>query len=649
MHLTGTLELAPDEQMYGLGEKFGPLGRRGRAYRSFNQGIGPWTEGDHKNVPLVLSSRGYGLFFNTSYPMLHDVGSRSNGVYAFAIADSLLDLYFIAGSSYKEIISRYTEITGRPELPPPWSLGIWMSRWTYKSSDEVLQVAREFRRRKLPCDVMKIDTGWFHREGRGSPCDFDMQWNRELWPEPEAFMAELRRMGFRTALFVDPHVLADSPLSHEARAMGYLQMMPDGAPRTWELGPGCPAVAFDLTNQDCRRWYKDKLKGLLEQGASTFFADWGIDSPPACVYAGMDGLEHNNAYGLLYNSAVSEAVREHSGQPAAIWGISGYAGSQRYPTTYGGDSRCTFRDMASVLRGGLSAAMSGILFYGCDTGGYGSARTPNPDETLYIRYLQHGLMMPFAQFHGMGPREPWHYGPRAVRVYDKYARLRYRLLPYIVSQAYLACRDGVPMLRPMVLDFQDDPNTASLDMQYMFGESLLVAPVFGPQTRRSVYLPQGQWYDYNTGKCAAGPGWLDVRAPLEVLPLFVRAGSVVPMGPELEYVDQAPLEPLTLDIFPPAQGMFEATIYHGGRECPVRGTMRDGTLKLRLLGLSGECHLSIRLLAASAVSHNRRALHAASAGGMRKQEQGWRNAAGGIIAKLVLTGRDEVTVQTTDR
>jgi alpha-D-xyloside xylohydrolase len=578
-HLTATFESSPEEQFYGFGEKFGPLSKRGRSVQSFNQGAGTWVEGSHKNVPFFMSSRGYGLFFNTSFPMQFDMGVRSNATHSFTVAEGLLDLYFIYGPSFKDILSRYTELTGRPEMPPTWSLGIWMSRFTYTSSKEVEEVAARMRQERLPCDVIKIDTGWFHREGRGSVCDFDMEWNRETWPRPEEFMANLRRMGYRTALFVDPHVMTDSPTAQEARRLGHLVMMPDGSERSWSMGPGCTMVAFDLTSEPARQWYKGKLKELLKQGASTFFADWGVDSPPEARYAGMEGLAHNNVYGLLYNRTVHEAVREHTGEPAVIWGVSGYAGSQRYPTTYGGDSRCTFRDMASVLRGGLSAAMSGILFYGCDIGGYGHALDRNPDETLYIRYLQHGFFLPFAQFHGMGPREPWHYGPRAVEVYRKYARLRYRLLPYVLSQSYQACRCGIPVLRPMVLEFQDDPTCAHLDLQYMFGDSFLVAPIFGPETHRRVYLPAGTWWDYWTGKPLTGPAWIEVDAPLETLPLFVRAGSIIPMGPQVDYTDQIMQGTLTLDVYP-RPGDFATVVLCGTREQRVEASLDGQWLRM---------------------------------------------------------------------
>jgi alpha-D-xyloside xylohydrolase len=645
----GAFRLAPDEEFYGFGEKFGPLGKRGRAIRCFNRGSGTWTEGEHKNVPFLVSSRGYGAFFNSSRPMLFDMGAKSNAAWAFAVADGLLDVFFIRGPSFKDIISGYTEITGRPELPPDWVFGIWMSRYTYRSREEVEEVASRLRAEGLPCDVIKIDTGWFHKPGRGSAIDYDMEWNEEAWPGPEEFTARLREEGFRVCLFVDPYVMAESPKAREARRLGFLVRRPDGTEHSWDMGQGCPVVQFDLTSPDCRVWYKKQLKILLDQGVSTFFCDWGVDTPVDCVYAGMDGLEYNNVCGLLYNKTVHEAVREHSGGPTATWGVSGYAGIQRYPATYGGDSRSTFRDMANVLRGALSAAMSGISFYGCDIGGYGHAKQGSPDETLYIRYLQHGFFLPLAQFHGMGPREPWAYGERATRVYKEYAELRYRLLPYIRSQAYLSCLTGVPMLRPMVLEFQDDPNTRHLDLQYMFGEAFLVAPVFGPETARRVYLPEGTWFDYWTKEPREGSAWVEYEAPLERLPLLVRAGSIVPMGPAAQCVDEKPRGPLVLDVYP-SRSDFTATLFDAGAARELRGRPESDRLTVSVGGVAGECHVLIHGLSSpSGVSVGARALPRCEPVELADAREAWSGGPGQALRiRARLGGTEEITARLRD-
>jgi alpha-D-xyloside xylohydrolase len=591
--VVGAFRMSPDEQFYGFGEKFGSLDKRGRQVRCFNQGSGTWTEGEHKNVPFFMSSNGYGVFFNSSYPMLFDMGVRSNATWSFALADRRLDVYFMYGPTYKQIISSYTEITGRPKLPPKWSFGIWMSRHTYSSRAEMEQVAQRLRDEQLPCDVLKIDTGWFHKPGRGSVIDYDMEWNEQAFPDPAGFISGLRKKGFRVCLFINSWVLSNSAKANEARRLGYLVKKHDGAEHTWDMGSQCPVVAFDLTNPDCRAWYQRQLQALLAQGVSTFFCDWGVDAPIDNAYAGMDGLQYSNLHSLLYIKTVYEAIEQFTKESAVVWGIAGWAGIQRYPTTYGGDSRCTFRDMASVLRGGLSAAMSGIGFWGCDIGGFGRVETGPPDPTLYIRYLQHGFFLPFSEFHGIGAREPWNFGREAVQIYKRYADLRYRLLPYLYAQAHHACHTGIPMLRPMALEFQDDRNTAHLDLQYMLGDSFLVAPVFGHETRRAVYLPAGTWFDYWTKMIHRGPAWITCQTPLDTMPLFVRGGSIVPMGPAVNFVDELTTESMTLDVYP-VPGQFAAPIYDDIRgAATVQGHLGRDHLKLEVPAMGGRCCIDI--------------------------------------------------------
>jgi len=550
-----TFELAPDEAFYGLGEKFGPLDKRGQFIHCHQRGNGTWTEGDHKSIPFLMSSRGYGIFSHSFYPQGFAMGTLSQASYSIAVADECLDLFFIYGPTYKEMLSAYTWLTGRPQLPPKWGFGIWMSRCTYESRAQIEEIAQKMRAYEIPCDVLRIDSGWFHREGRGSVLDLDFTWNEENFPDPRGFIARLRDQGFKLGLFINTWAMTESAIAREARQLGYLIKMPDGTEHSWTMGERCKVVALDITIPACREWYKGKLKELLAQGVATFHIDWGIGSSTDARYAGAESLPYNNVHGLLYNQTVHEALAEHSGAPGVAPGIAGAPGIQRYGWTYAGDSRTTFRDMASVLRGGLSAAMSGISYWGCDIGGFGSFPVSRPDTRLYLRYVQHGFFLPFANLHGLGEREPWFYGDEALAVYRKFAELRYRLLPYIYTQAYLSQETGIPMLRPMVLEFPDDPNTRHLDMQYMFGPAFLVAPVFDDSDWRDVYLPRGaEWVDYWNGVRHAGGQWIRVDAPIDSMPLFVRAGSIVPVGPVAQFVDEKSVGLLTLEVYPAEHG-----------------------------------------------------------------------------------------------
>lgn len=522
--------LAPDEALYGLGERFGPLDQRGQVVPIFNRGGGTWNQGYHKCVPWLLSSRGYGLFLNSPRPALFDLGFTANSAVTVAVAETELDVYLFLGEPH-ELLEAYTALTGRPSVPPDWSLGIWMGCHSYWSQEEVVATAERLRADGFAADVLKIDTGWFHRAGRGSPVDYDMEWN-DRFPAPERMAARLHELGFRLCLFVQSWMLADSPRGREAQRLGYVLAHADGSEYFATMGPTHRVVRIDLTREAPRAWYKEQLKSLLRQGVDTFFVDWGVDSPVELNYAGGDGPAYSNTHALHYLGAAAEALAEHNGgTPGVLWSLCGCAGAQRFPVTYSGDSRTTFRDMASVLRGGLQCALSGFPLWGAEIGGFGNLELGPPDPELYVRYLQHGFLLPYAEFHGIGAREPWHYGDRAMAVYREFAALRHRLLPYLRTQVQHAARTGRPVLRPMLLEFPHDPNVRHLDLQYLLGPSLLVAPVFerGATTVR-VYLPAGEWFDYWTDTAHRGPAWVEVSAPLDRLGLFVRAGTVLPIG-----------------------------------------------------------------------------------------------------------------------
>lgn len=514
--------LAADEALYGFGERFGPLNQRGQNVPCWHAGSGTWTRGTHKNIPLLLSSRGYGLFVNTLRPVLFDLGYSSNAATTLAVADNAIDLFLHIGD-FKSILREHTGFTGRPGPVPGWAFGIWMGKHTYASQAEVLAVAERLRAENCPASVLKIDTGWFHREGRGSLIDYDMEWSPSF-PDPKAMADRLHALGFKLCVFVQAWFLADSAKAVEARERGFLVRRADGEEHRWDMGKDCPVVAVDLTLEPARLWYKEQLKTLLDQGVDTFFCDWGVNAPTDVVYANADPLDYNHLHALLYLQTAREAIVEHSGDPAAVtWSLCGCAGAQRFPVTYSGDSRTCFRDMASVLRGGLSCALSGFGLWGGEIGGFGHLDLGPPDPELYIRYVQHGFLCPLAEFHGIGDREPWHYGETALTVYREFAALREGLLPYLQACARETTDTGLPVLRPMVLEFPDDPNCRTLDLQYLLGPDLLVAPVFERgQKSVNVYLPAGEWRDLWSDETHHGPGWRIFDAPLDRIPVLRR-------------------------------------------------------------------------------------------------------------------------------
>jgi len=565
--------VAPGEAFYGFGEKFTPLDKWGQELVSWTVDCGNVSSGrSYKNVPFFISSAGYGLFVHSSYPIVYRMGSESAITYSFHVAEPCLDYFLIYGPAYSHILHRYAGLTGFAPIPPKWSFGFWMSRAGYRTQAQVEEIAAELRARGFPCDVISLDPWWM-----GEAPWSTYRWDREAFPAPEAMIQKLRRQGIRTCLWIHPYVPAGTALYEEGRAKGYFVRR--GPAAGDEISPvieafsGEKLAAIDFTNPEAVAWFQAQLDALLDMGVAVFKSDFGEQAPVDAIYAdGRDGLALHNLYPLLYNRAVFETTARRFGR-GLTWARSGYAGSQRYPVHWGGDSYSSLDQMAGQLRGLLSLGMSGVPFCSHDIGGFDFApgyfdhtdvenfletfkkteRDEYPkDPITYVRWLQFGAFSSHMRSHGKQPHEPWTYGAEAEAISRRYLMLRYRLLPYIYSQAVLSARGGLPLVRPMALMFQDDPTTRRLDLQYMFGEEILVAPVFRPDGRCQVYLPAGDWVDFWTHAIVRGPTWLDLTVPLDVLPLWVRGGAVIPWGPAQDFVDQRPLDPLTLEIYAPA-------------------------------------------------------------------------------------------------
>jgi alpha-D-xyloside xylohydrolase len=326
------------------------------------------------------------------------------------------------------------------------------------------------------------------------------------------------------------------------------------------------SVAPDFTNPAAIKWWKNRVAEYMKAGCfGVGMSDFGEDNPAEAYYHnGRTGFEMHNLYTLLYHKATYEAVQESVDHRPLINARAGTAGMQRYPICWSGDPQCEFEEMAATLRGGLSLGLCGVPFWSNDTGGYLpidelSATHPGPSKELYIRWTQMSMFQSHARYNGSPLRVPWKYGDEAVHNYRKYAGLRYRLLPYIYSHAYAATKTGLPLIRAMVLEFQDDPCTYNLQDQYIFGDAFLVAPIFRPVSKRTVYLPAGKWYEYETSKEFTGPVTLHVEPPLTVLPLYIRENSIIPMGADMQYVGEKPLNPILLNIWLSSEAKF--TLY----------------------------------------------------------------------------------------
>jgi alpha-D-xyloside xylohydrolase len=536
--------LAPDEHLYGLGEHFGPVDRKGQRIVSWSRDpVGAVTAtATYINIPLLISSRGYGLFFHHTSKITYELGNPALQTAAIRVDNPYLDYFFIYGPSPKEIIARYTELTGRATVPPKWSFGVWFSRCMYRNRAQVEGIVERVRELGIPADVVHLDPLWLkgRAQKRLDGCHFE--WDEEAFPDPPGFIKWLSERGFKLSLWEIPYVYEDSEMGREGIEKGFFAKGKDGGLARPLENPE-ETLLVDFTNPEAVRWWQDKHRPYLRMGVAAFKPDYGEAVPPDAVFSdGRTGEQVHNLYPLLYNKAVYEVMREERGE-AMLFSRSGYAGSQRYPINWTGDAPCTWGGMAATLRAGLSLSLSGISMWSHDIGGFWNPKLfQPPDPTLYIRWAQFGLLSSHARFHGVRGREPWYYGEKAVEVVREFAKLRYRLLPYIYSLAQEAAETGTPVVRPLALEHPDDPVAAVVDYQYLLGPDLLVVPVMNPEGRANVYLPQGEWRDWWTGEITPGPTHLRLEVPIERLPLYALAGAEITMGPDMDYVEQTDAE-----------------------------------------------------------------------------------------------------------
>lgn len=543
----------PDEHFYGFGEKFTDFDKRGQQLTMWNHDpLGVHTEHTYKNVPFFISTRGYGLLVDSIHAIRFDMAATNHTISKIVVPDSALEYYVITAPDPKQIITRYAELTSLPILPPKWAFGLWMSSgFKEDKAEDVLARARELRAHDIPCDVLHLDCYW-QRFGRWS----EMIWDESMFPDPEGLLHQLDKNGFRICLWMNPYLGIESERFTEAVEKGYLLKTSEGKPWIGDMwSEGHPPVGIiDFTNPDAVAWFKDMLRPHLKIGADVFKTDFGEGVPPGVIaHNGMRGTELHNLYALLYNDAVAEVTAEVTGRSGMVWGRSTYTGGQRHAAQWGGDPDCTFPAMASTLRGGLSIGVCGHAFWSHDIGGFHTRPTPE----LFIRWAQFGLFSPLSRAHGMSTRLPWDYGEEAERIFRKYVDLRYRLMPYIYTCAEESSRTSLPIIRPLVLEFPDDPHTFTMDLQYLFGPDLMVAPIYNSEGRRPVYFPAGTWIDYWSHEVIEGPQTRTVNAPLDVLPLYVRANALIPTTAPQQHLTNAPFDKVTFEGYLLSTGACE--------------------------------------------------------------------------------------------
>ncbi|TRY17759.1 alpha-xylosidase [Tessaracoccus rhinocerotis] len=570
------LTLEPGERVYGLGERFGPFTKNGQVVESWNADGGTSSEQSYKAVPFYVTSRGYGVFVDHPGRVSFEVGSEINSRVQFSVEGETLDYYVIAGPTPKDVLRRYTRLTGRPARVPAWSFGLWLTTSFTARYDEqtVAGFVDGMAERNLPLSVFHYDCFWM-REFQW--CDFE--WDSRTFPDPVGQIARLHERGLKVSVWINPYIGQRSKLFSEAAENGYLLKRRDGSVWQWDLWQAGMGIV-DFTNPDARQWYLGHLERLLDQGVDSFKTDFGERIPVDDVvwHDGSDPERMHNYYANLYNGAVFRLLERRKGAGNAIlYARSATAGCQQFPVHWGGDCDSTFASMAESLRGGLSLAMSGFGYWSHDIGGFEGT----PDPTVFKRWVAFGMLSSHSRLHGSDSvRVPWAFDDEAVDVTRKFTNLKMRLMPYLARIAEEAHREGVPMMRPMPLEFPEDRGGFDADCQYLLGDSLLVAPVLTAAGEVEYYVPEGTWTSLLDGSTRQGLRWQRETHAIDSLPVLVRPGTVLPLGavddrPDYDWADGVTLHCHELpdgfdgDVVVPGLEGAPSTTFHVSRRAQV--------------------------------------------------------------------------------
>ncbi len=540
-----SLALESDTAVYGFGEKFGPLNKRGQLVRGRTEdALGVNTELSYKNIPFCWSPAGWGLLVHTPGVVRHGVGfpQWSHRTYVAEVEDDALDLFLFTGEP-ATILDRYTALTGRAPVPPMWSYGMWLSRAYYKVPQEAIDAAAELRRRGIPCDVITLDgrAAWDVRTR------FSFEWDKSRFEDAGKTLSALRSYNLKVCAWEYPYVSIHNPLFKELEAKGWLLRSQDGSAYVFDwvkdptddpfgkvLTPLPPSGALDFTHPAASRFWADSHDKLFDDGVDVIKTDFGEQVEDDMVAANGDsGRRLHNVYPLLYNQCVFNATQRyndaHGRGPAMVWGRDGFIGSQRFPMQWGGDPQTDWEGMAASFRGALGYGMSGVPFYATDVGGFYGAQ--QPDAELYLRWTANGIFCSHFRYHGIGEREPWALGVETEAIAKKLLAFRYRLIPYMLGASEQAAATGLPLMRAMPLAFPHDRLARSFDGQYLFGDALLVAPIIRPGGKVEVYFPAGDaWHDLDTGERIEGGQVRVMHKTLEQLPAWGRQGHVLCLG-----------------------------------------------------------------------------------------------------------------------
>ncbi len=567
-HIASYKTLKSDEQFFGLGEKAGTLNRRGKSYKMWNSDqpcYGVNEDPLYKSIPFFMSTNHYGIFFDNTYKTEFKFGSESNDYYSFEAPAGEMIYYFMYGNDYKQIIQNYIALTGKPIMPPKWALGFAQCRGNYTAENQAKDIAAEFRKRKIPCDIIYQDIGWV--EGLQ---DFD--WKKNNYQNPKNMVKELGDQGFKMIVSQDPVISqANKKQWNEADSKGYFAIdarTGKSYDMPWPWGGNCGVV--DFTKPEVADWWGNYQQKPLNDGVRGFWTDMGepawsnedaTDRLNMKHHLGMHDEIHN-VYGFTWDKVVTEQFYKHNPNKRVFQMTrAAYAGLQRYTFGWSGDSGNGnnvlegWNQFANQIPVGLSAGLGIIPFWTSDISGYcGDIKDYDAMSELYIRWMQFGVFNPLSRAHHEGGNavEPWLFGTEAENITRTAIELKYKLFPYIYTYAREAHDTGMPLMRALFLEYPNDSETFDLNGQFLFGRELLVAPVVekGAITKK-LYLPEGEWINYNDGKTIyKGKQWITVEAPLDVIPLFVKKGAIIPSMPVMQYIHEKPAYPVSFDVYP---------------------------------------------------------------------------------------------------
>lgn len=547
------LNLGVGEYVYGLGERFTPFIKNGQVVDMWNEDGGTSSEQAYKNIPFYLTNRGCGVFVNHPEKVSFEAGSEKVERVQFSVPGERLDYFIIYGPTPRQILERYTALTGRPALPPAWSFGLWLSTSFTTNYDEatVTEFINGMAEREIPLSVFHFDCFWM-REFNWS----DLTWDARTFPDPAGMLQRLHERGLKVCVWINSYIAQRSALFDEAAANEYLLKRPNGEVWQWDMWqPGMGIV--DFTNPAACAWFAGKLGGLMEMGVDAFKTDFGERIPTDVAwFDGSDPHRMHNYYPQLYNRTVFNALQARRGEgDAVVFARSATTGGQQFPVHWGGDCTATFESMAESLRGGLSLHLSGFGFWSHDIGGFEQTAS----AAVYKRWCAFGLLSSHSRLHGSSTyRVPWLYDEEAVAVLRKFTRLKLSLMPYLYQAAIQAHTAGAPMLRPMMFAYPGDPACETLDRQYMLGDSLLVAPVFREDGGVDYYLPAGTWTHFLTDETVTGGGWRRETLDYLSIPLWAPENTVIPVGavddrPEYDYAEGVTLHVFNLQDGVPVQ------------------------------------------------------------------------------------------------